>query len=117
MRRVSNIRDHMQHDTTELLESQGVRIIRGTARFTSPDSVEVDTAEGVQQIDFDSALSRRVLVHAFQSGAVQIMSEFSPLETAIRLGCSKKVTVIGSGVTGVEFVHMFASFGAEVTPL
>ncbi|MED5328918.1 MAG: FAD-dependent oxidoreductase, partial [Actinomycetota bacterium] len=27
----------------------------------------------------------------------------------------KKVTVIGSGVTGVEFVHMFASFGAEVT--
>ena len=43
------------------------------------------------------------------------MSEFSPLETAIRLGVPKKVTVIGSGVTGVEFVHMFASFGAEVT--
>ncbi|MED5571162.1 MAG: FAD-dependent oxidoreductase, partial [Actinomycetota bacterium] len=56
VRRVGSIRDHMQHDTTELLESQGVRIIRGTARFTSPHSVEVDTAEGVQQIDFDSAL-------------------------------------------------------------
>ncbi|MED5329571.1 MAG: FAD-dependent oxidoreductase, partial [Actinomycetota bacterium] len=56
VRRVGSIRDHMQHDTTELLESQGVRIIRGTARFTSPHSVEVDTTEGVQQIDFDSAL-------------------------------------------------------------
>ena len=43
------------------------------------------------------------------------MSEFSPPRLAIRLGCSQKVTVIGSGVTGVEFVHMFASFGAEVT--
>ena len=27
----------------------------------------------------------------------------------------RSVTVIGSGVTGVEFVHMFSSFGAEVT--
>ena len=25
------------------------------------------------------------------------------------------VTVIGSGVTGVEFVHMFSSFGSNVT--
>src|SRR5947208_14486864 len=25
------------------------------------------------------------------------------------------LVVIGSGVTGVEFVHMFSSFGAEVT--
>jgi dihydrolipoamide dehydrogenase len=27
----------------------------------------------------------------------------------------ESITVIGSGVTGVEFVHMFASFGAKVT--
>ena len=27
----------------------------------------------------------------------------------------RSVTVVGSGVTGVEFVHMFSSFGAEVT--
>jgi dihydrolipoamide dehydrogenase len=28
---------------------------------------------------------------------------------------SRYITVIGSGVTGVEFVHMFSSFGANVT--
>ena len=27
----------------------------------------------------------------------------------------ESITVIGSGVTGVEFVHMFCSFGAKVT--
>ena len=27
----------------------------------------------------------------------------------------ESITVIGSGVTGVEFVHMFSSFGAKVT--
>ena len=27
----------------------------------------------------------------------------------------ESVTVVGSGVTGVEFVHMFSSFGAKVT--
>jgi len=27
----------------------------------------------------------------------------------------ESITVVGSGVTGVEFVHMFASFGAKVT--
>ena len=27
----------------------------------------------------------------------------------------ESVTIVGSGVTGVEFVHMFSSFGAKVT--
>ena len=57
VRRIGSIRDHMQDDTTQLLQSQGVDIIRGTARFTGPHSVEVDTADGVQQLEFDSALN------------------------------------------------------------
>ena len=64
VRRVSNIRTHAaRHDRAA---GKPCAIIRGTARFTSPDSVEVDTAEGVQQIDFDLRSSRRVLVHAFR---------------------------------------------------
>ena len=116
VRRVGNIRDHMQHDTTELLESQGVRIIRGTARFASPHSVEVDTAEGVQQIDFDSALiatgTRPRIPEWCSPDHERILTTRDCYPPRV---FPKKVTVIGSGVTGVEFVHMFASFGAEVT--
>ena len=116
VRRVGSIRDHMQHDTTELLESQGVRIIRGTARFTSPHSVEVDTAEGVQQIDFDSALiatgTRPRIPEWCNPDHERILTTRDCYPPRV---FPKKVTVIGSGVTGVEFVHMFASFGAEVT--
>ncbi|NBV03901.1 MAG: hypothetical protein EBS10_06960, partial [Acidimicrobiia bacterium] len=38
-RRISGIKDHMRDDTTELLRSQGVEIVHGSARFTSPHSV------------------------------------------------------------------------------
>ena len=40
----------------------------------------------------------------------------SPPATATRRKIfPESITVVGSGVTGVEFVHMFSSFGAKVT--
>ena len=59
--RIEGIKDHLQAGTTGLLASQGVRMIRGTARFVGPYEVEVDGVEGVVRIPFDAALDRHRL--------------------------------------------------------
>ena len=89
VRRVSNIRDHMQHDTTELEAKVCVSSVC-TARFTSPDSVEVDTAEGVQQIDFDSALIATGTRPRIPEWCSPDHERILTTETAIRLGCSQR---------------------------
>jgi dihydrolipoamide dehydrogenase len=78
--------------------------------------VEVDGVEGVETIEFDAALvstgSRPRIPDWCEPDGDRILTtrDCYPPKTF-----PKSVTVIGSGVTGVEFVHMFSSFGAEVT--
>ena len=91
-------------------------MLTGTARFVSPHAAEVDTVDGVEVVDFDIALiatgSRPRIPEWCQPDGDRILTTrdcYPPKEFP------RSVTIIGSGVTGVEFVHMFASFGAEVT--
>lgn len=114
--RIETIKSTMSDNTTSILESQGVRLVRGTARFTGPNTAEVETLEGRETIEFDAALvatgsSPRVPEWCDPDGDRVLTTRdcYPPKEFP------ESVAVIGSGVTGVEFVHMFSSFGAKVT--
>jgi dihydrolipoamide dehydrogenase len=114
--RIEGIKEHLRQGTTSLLESQGVELIRGTGRFVSPHEVEVETVEGTRRIPFDVALiatgSRPRIPDWCTPDGDRILTTrdcYPPKEFP------ESVTIVGSGVTGVEFVHMFASFGAKVT--
>jgi NAD(P)H dehydrogenase (quinone) len=114
--RIDQIKANMRDNTTQLLESQNVRLIRGTGAFTSANSVEVTTAEGVETIEFDSALvstgsQPRIPDWCHPDGERILTTRDCYPPTVF----PDSVTVVGSGVTGVEFVHMFSSFGAKVT--
>jgi pyruvate/2-oxoglutarate dehydrogenase complex dihydrolipoamide dehydrogenase (E3) component len=115
-RRVKEIEDHLNHQVSRLLESQGVRLIRGTGRLKGPHLVVADTETGIEEIDADAIVvstgSRpRVPDWAFPDGEriLTTRQAYPPSRMPDHL------VVIGSGVTGVEFVHMFSSFGAAVT--
>jgi NAD(P)H dehydrogenase (quinone) len=114
--RIESIKHHLQEDITQLLTSQGVRLVRGTARFTGANSVSVTTTDGDEEIFFDAALvatgSRpRIPDWCFPDGdRILTTRDCYPPKVF-----PESVTVVGSGVTGVEFVHMFSSFGASVT--
>jgi len=114
--RMGDIENHLATSFTELLRRQGVRVIQGTARLKGPHEVVAETAGGVEELAADAVLlstgSRpRVPEWAEPDGkrVLTTRQAYPPPELPEHL------VVVGSGVTGVEFVHMFRSFGAKVT--
>ena len=115
-RRVSEIEEHLHTQLMTLLTSQGVRLIRGEARLSGPHEVVVQTEEGTEVIDADAILiatgSRpRIPDWAHPDGERVLTTRQAYPPPAM----PDHLIVIGSGVTGVEFVHMFSSFGSKVT--
>jgi dihydrolipoamide dehydrogenase len=115
--RIQGIEDRLNSSVCSLLESQGVRIIRGTGRLTGPHSVSaVDEAGATHELEAEAVLvctgSRpRVPDWCTPDGERILLTRdaYPPAELPSHL------VVVGSGVTGVEFVHMFSSFGCHVT--
>lgn len=114
--RITSIVDRLESSATQLLESQGVRLLRGTGRIVDPHTVVASTDREEVVLEADAILvatgSRpRVPDWATPDGdRILTTRDAYPPETM-----PDHLVVIGSGVTGVEFVHMFSSFGSEVT--
>jgi NAD(P)H dehydrogenase (quinone) len=103
---------------TDMLESQGVDIVRGRGRFTGPTTAEAETDAGTVTIGFDVAL--------VATGSRPWVPDWAPVDGERILTTRHAyhlhelpghLLIIGSGVTGVEFVHIFSSLGSEVTLL
>lgn len=114
--RISAITTRLQRNVHDLLTSQGVRIIPGVGRLKGPHEVVAETTEGITELDADAVListgSRpRVPEWCAPDGerVLTTRQAYPPPELPSHL------VVIGSGVTGVEFVHMFRSFGSKIT--
>lgn len=114
--RIQRVEHTMRDNTTQLLESQGVRIVRGTGRFTGPHSAEVVGPDGTETFEFDAALvstgSRPRIPEWCSPDGDRILTTRDCYPPKV---FPESITVVGSGVTGVEFVHMFSSFGSKVT--
>jgi pyruvate/2-oxoglutarate dehydrogenase complex dihydrolipoamide dehydrogenase (E3) component len=103
---------------TGRLESLGVVVERGRARFTGPGSAVVVDASAERIREFDQALVAtgslpRVPPWVEPDGELVLTSR-----QAYRLsGAPEHVVVVGAGPTGVEFAHIFSSLGARVSLL
>jgi NAD(P)H dehydrogenase (quinone) len=114
--RVASIEARLHESVRSLLESQGVRMIAGSGRLVGAYTVAVDTADGTEEIDADAILiatgSRPRLPEWVSPDGERILTTrqaYPPPEIPDHL------VVVGSGVTGVEFTHMFSALGSHVT--
>jgi len=114
--RLADIEGHLHRGVVELLESQGVRMLLGTGRLKGPHEVVVETDDGIEELEADAILlstgSRPRIPDWAEPDGNRVLTTrqaYPPPEIPQHL------VVIGSGVTGVEFVHMFSSFGSKVT--
>lgn len=116
--RIAGIEDRLEQSVTSLLSSQGVRIVTGTGRLLGPHQVEVTPTDGgpTEVLEADTVV--------LSTGSRPRIPGFAPIDGERVLTTRdayppptlpEHLVVIGSGVTGVEFVHMFSAFGAQVT--
>jgi dihydrolipoamide dehydrogenase len=115
--RIGDIEHRLESTVTSLLTSQGVRLIEGTGSLLSPHEVQVVPKEGETEV-----LEADVIV--LSTGSRPRVPNWAPIDGQRVLTTRdaypppelpEHLIVVGSGVTGVEFVHMFNSFGSEVT--
>ena len=114
--RISDIEGRLESTVTSLLRSQGVRLIEGRGALVSANEVEVTTEQGTEVLEAD--------VIVLSTGSRPRVPDWAPVD-GVRVLTTRDaypppelpehLVVIGSGVTGVEFVHMFNSFGSDVT--
>jgi NAD(P)H dehydrogenase (quinone) len=116
--RVASIEWKLHESIVALLESQGVRLLRGTGRLKGPHEVVVETAAGIEELEADYVV--------VASGSRPRVPEFAPVDGERVLTTRQAypppelpehLVVVGSGVTGVEFTHMFDALGSDVTLL
>jgi pyruvate/2-oxoglutarate dehydrogenase complex dihydrolipoamide dehydrogenase (E3) component len=114
--RLRGIEGKLERSITNLLESQHVRIVRGTASIVSEHEVKIETSSDVETIPADIivlATGSRPRIPDFaqpDGDRVLLTRDAYPPKTI-----PTHLIVVGSGVTGVEFVHMFSSLGSKVT--
>jgi dihydrolipoamide dehydrogenase len=115
-RRIGEIEDRLHRSVADLLADQGVRLVRGSARLAGPHEVEVDTDDGTEELTADTILlstgSRPRIPEWCQPDGDRVLTTRQAYPPP---ALPEHLVVVGSGVTGVEFVHMFASFGSAVT--
>ncbi len=104
------------HDSVERYTGLGVECIEGTAKITSPWTVEVTSAQGVQ------TLATRAIVIA--AGARPFVPPIPGIEEVGYLTSDtvwnlrvlpRRLVVLGGGPIGCELTQAFARLGAQVT--
>jgi dihydrolipoamide dehydrogenase len=100
-----------------LLKGNGSELIMGTARVTSPTTVEVKTKEGGTE-----TLEAKAIVIASGSSTIEIPSfkfdgkQIIGAREAVSLtSVPKRLLVIGGGVIGLELGSVYQKLGSELT--
>jgi dihydrolipoamide dehydrogenase len=116
--RIAAIEDRLEGSVSGLLKDQGVRTMAGSGRLVGSHHVEVTPNDG----GASEVLEADTIV--LSTGSRPRIPDFAPIDSDRVLTTREAypppvlpdhLVVIGSGVTGVEFVHMFSAFGCGVT--
>ncbi len=100
---------------TEWLEgTTGLDLIRGHARFTGPDAVEVDGKALTAPKLFINVGGRAVLPDWPGIDGVSVLTNTSMMSLDV---LPEHLIVVGGSYIGLEFAQMFRRFGSQVTVL
>src|SRR6478735_7500349 len=115
--RISAIENRLERSVSGMLQSQGVNLVQGTGRLLDAHHVEITEVDGTTQvIEADTVV--------LSTGSRPRIPDWAPIDGRRVLTTRdaypppelpSHLIVVGSGVTGVEFVHMFSAFGSAVT--
>ncbi len=99
-----------------LAKQRKVQVVRGTAKFTSPNSLAVQTAEGEKVVTFDSCIvaagSSVARIPGFPYNDERIIDSTGAL--ALK-DVPKRMLVIGGGIIGLEMATVYDALGTKIS--
>ena len=100
----------------QLAKQRKVRVVRGEAAFTSPNTLAVTTEEGEKVVGFESAIiaagSRVMKLPGFPWDDPRIWDSTDALALQ---GVPKRLLVVGGGIIGLEMACVYDALGSKVT--
>jgi dihydrolipoamide dehydrogenase len=98
-----------------LAKQRKVRVVRGTARFASPNQLEVDGEGGRKLVDFDQCIiaagSETTMLPNLPADP-RIVDSTGALELAT---LPERMLVIGGGIIGLEMATVYDALGVKVS--
>jgi pyruvate/2-oxoglutarate dehydrogenase complex dihydrolipoamide dehydrogenase (E3) component len=103
-------------DIATRLAREGVEIIRGTGRFTSPNQLAVRLGDDEHEVRADVVLIATGASPRILPGAVTDGERILNWQQVYDLpALPEHLVVVGSGVTGAEFASAYLALGSQVT--
>ncbi|HET7610127.1 MAG TPA: FAD-dependent oxidoreductase, partial [Gammaproteobacteria bacterium] len=98
-----------------LAKQRKVRVVRGTARFKSPNQLEVERDGGTELVDFDQCIiaagSEPSVLHGLPDDP-RIIDSTGALELK---ALPKRMLVVGGGIIGLEMATVYDALGVKVS--
>ena len=101
---------------SQLAKGRKVQVVQGTAKFTSPNSLAVNTSDGEKIVTFDNAIvaagSSVARIPGFPYDDPRIIDSTGALALA---DVPKRMLVIGGGIIGLEMATVYDALGSKVS--
>ena len=99
-----------------LARQRKVQVVRGIAKFTSPNSIEVQTADGEKVITFDHAIvaagSSVARIPGFPYDDPRLIDSTGALALQ---DVPKRMLIIGGGIIGLEMATVYDALGSKIS--
>ncbi len=99
-----------------LAKQRKVQVVQGSAKFTSPNHVEVETKDGRKTISFDNAIiaagSSVARIPGFPYDDPRIIDSTGALALQ---DVPKRMLIIGGGIIGLEMATVYDALGSRIS--
>jgi dihydrolipoamide dehydrogenase len=99
-----------------LVKQRKVTLIQGTGKFTSANTVTVETNEGIKTVHFDQAIiaagSRPTKIPVFPHEDPRLWDSTDALQLT---EIPKKLLIVGGGIIGLEMATVYHAMGSEIS--
>jgi dihydrolipoamide dehydrogenase len=111
-----NVINKLTGGLAALAKQRKVQVIQGTAKFTSPNHLAVETKDGKKTISFDSAIiaagSRVARIPGFPYDDPRIIDSTGALQLQ---DVPKRMLIIGGGIIGLEMATVYDALGSKIS--
>ncbi len=115
--RSRKVAERLVKGVTLLMKQNGIEVLWGTGRLTSPTSVEVVQPEGDSREISAGAIVLATGSHAFAIPGVAVDGRqiLTARDALARRDLPESAVIVGAGPIGLEFAEIWSAYGTQVT--